>query len=122
MQSLFESIREEMPGYLSAAIGTVEPGGGLKTHSSGALDLAEGGDALHAMIRGYASTYRSLGGRMDLGSNDEVLISASRAYLLIKVDHGSGRFLAVLLSSSGNIGYLRFKMRAWIRELAADRG
>lgn len=122
MDRMFARIREEMPGYLSAASGSIEAGGGFATHHTGALDLGEAKEALQRMVGAYAQTYAALGGRVDLGSNDEVLITASRAYLLIRVDHGSGRFLAVLLSSSGNIGYLRHKMRQWLRDLVAGQG
>ncbi len=122
MDRLFARIREEMPGYLAAASGSIESGGSFTTHHTGHLDLAEARDGLVRMISGFAQTYNALGGRVDLGSNDEVLLTASRAYLLIKVDHASGRFLAVLLSSDGNIGYLRYKMRAWIRDAANGQG
>lgn len=119
MDKLFETISEEMPGYLAAAAGSLGPGGAWRAHHEGNHDLSEARAPLFAMVSAYAETYTALGGGVDVGANDEVLISASRVYLLIKVDHRARRFLAVLLSSSGNIGYLRFKMRTWIRDVVA---
>ncbi len=116
MEQLFRTIEEEIPGYLAAAAGSLD-GAGFSTHSAGDLDLAEGREPFLQMIRSYDALYRAMGGAIDLGSNDEVLITASRVYLLIKVDHGAQRFVAVLLGSSGNIGYLRFRMRDYLRGL-----
>lgn len=117
MDELFSRILEEIPGYLAAAAGSVGGQGGFYSHAKGSIDLAEQRDALVQMVRGYMDAYQGLGGAIDLGSNDELLITASRAYLLIKVDHGQHRFLAVLLNSSGNIGYLRFRMRDYLRQM-----
>jgi hypothetical protein len=35
------------------------------------------------------------------------------------VHHDKGRYVAVTLSASGNIGYLRFRMRDYLRAAAA---
>lgn len=116
--SLFTQIEQEMPGYLSAAVGSLDAGGAFSSHSAGDLDLGEQPDALRAMLRDYSTLYEGLGGRIDLGSNDEVLISATRSYILAKLDHRANRFVAVLLSSNGNIGYLRFRMRQYLSAAA----
>jgi len=116
---LFAQIEREMPGYLSAAIGSLDNSSAMSVHAAGGLSLDEAAAPLVAMVKAYTDTYEALGGRIDMGSNDEVLISASKGYLLIKVDHRSRRFIAVLLSSNGNIGFLRFQLRTWIRKLSA---
>lgn len=114
---LFSRIAEEMPGYLAAATGSLEAGASFQAHSTGSIDLTEKRESLLQMIRSYDDTYLGLGGSIDLGSNDEILITASRVYLLIKVDHDQQQFLAVMLAASGNIGYLRFRMRDYLRQL-----
>lgn len=114
-ETLFKRMEEEMPGYVAAAVGTLEPGGSFASHVAGDLDLAEVRDPLVRMLTSYSELYRGLGGALDFGSGDELLISASRAYLLVKVAHDRKRFVAVLLSSNGNIGYLRFRMREYLR-------
>ncbi len=114
----FASLEKEMPGFLSAAVGSLDQPGQLTVHTVGGLSLEEGAKELTAMVDGYVRTYAALGGRIDLGSNDELLMSASKGYLLAKVDHRSRRFVAVLLSSSGNIGFLRFRLRGILRDLA----
>lgn len=122
MEKLFASIEEEMPGYLAAAGGSVASEGGFWSHSLGSIDLAEQRDALIRMVQGYVTLYEGLGGAIDLGSNDEILITASRIYLLIKIDHAHKRFLAVSLDSNGNIGYLRFRMREYLRRVPLGEG
>ncbi len=122
MEELFASIEEEIPGYVASAGGAVDLQGGFWSHSRGAIDLAEQRDALIRMAQDYATLYEGLGGAIDLGSNDEMLVTASRIYILIKVDHAHQRFLAVALDSSGNIGYLRFRMRDYLRRMSAGEG
>jgi hypothetical protein len=117
LDELFSRIAEEMPGYLAAAAGSFQAGASFEAHSTGSIDLTEKRDALLQMIRSYNDTYLGLGGSIDLGSNDEILITASRVYLLVKVDHDQQRFIAVMLAASGNIGYLRFRIRDYLRQL-----
>lgn len=112
---LFSRIVEEMPGYLAAAAGSLKPGSKFYSHSSGRLDLADTQDRILKLVQDYVGIYDDLGGAIDFGSNDEILITASHVYLLIKIDHNSQRFIAVLLGSNGNIGYLRFRMRNYLR-------
>ncbi len=114
----FARLEQEMPGFLSAAVGHLDRPGELTVHTAGGLSLGEAEAELGAMVAGFAATYEALGGRIDLGSNDELLVSASKGYLLAKVDHRSRRYVAVLLSSSGNIGFLRFQLRGFLRALA----
>ena len=115
---LFERMREEIPGFLAAAVG--DTGGGT-WRSSGVAghDLEASREGIRAMAVAWQKVYAELGGRVDFGSHDEVLATATRGYLLVQVDHGSGRFVAVHLDSDGNIGYLRFRLRAWLKELSA---
>ena len=120
MDELFSRIVEEIPGYLAAAAGSIEAGGQFYSHAVGAINLAEKREALAKMMQYYLDAYEGHGGAIDLGSNDEILITASRVYLLIKIDHGKQRFVAVLLSSSGNIGYLRFRIRDYLRQVSTS--
>lgn|GEM_PF-2063223 len=118
VSTFFRTLEDEMPGFRSAAVGQLDQPGQLTVHAVGDLSLDEASAELSAMVGGFVGTYAALGGRIDLGSNDELLVSASKGYLLVKVDHRSKRFVAVLLSSSGNIGFLRFRLRAMLRDLA----
>lgn len=118
-QILFERIREEIPGAQAAAIGSVREGTFVtrrwEDHDLGPLERP-----LRELVRAWTEMYEGLGGPVDFGSNDEVLVSASRGYLLVRVHHASGRFVAVLLSADGNIGYLRFKIRDYLRAALAE--
>lgn len=112
---LFSRMREEIPGLTAAAAGSFDTES-FATWSAGAhQDLGEVRTALRILVGGYDALYAGLGGAMEFGSGDELLISASRGYLLVKVSHERRRFVAVLLESSGNIGYLRFRMRDYLR-------
>lgn len=117
---LFARMREEIPGFTAAAAGSYENDGYATTTTSGKLDLAEVRPALRALVAAFDAVHKGLGGAMELGSNDELLLSASRGYLLIKVNHERRRFVAVLLESSGNIGYLRFRMRDYLRRAVQE--
>ena len=114
---LFARIVEEMPGYRAAAAGSMKPGGRFYSHSAGSLDLADTQDKILKLVQAYDGIYDDLGGAIDFGSNDEILITASHVYLLIKIDHNNQRFIAVLLGSNGNIGYLRFRIRDYLRQV-----
>ena len=116
--NLFERMREEIPGFLAAAVG--DTGGGM-WRSAGAAghDLEASREGIRAMALAWQKVYAELGGRVDFGAHDELLATATRGYLLVQLDHGSGRFVAVHLDSDGNIGYLRFRLRAWLKELSA---
>jgi predicted regulator of Ras-like GTPase activity (Roadblock/LC7/MglB family) len=115
LDELFSRIVEEMPGYLAAAVGSFDSERDFYSHTTGDIDLSYMRNTIPKMVQNYADIYNGLGGAIDLGSNDEILITASRVYLLIKLNHERHQFVAVLLSSSGNIGYLRFRIRDYLR-------
>lgn len=79
---------------------------------------AEKSKMLPALVARYHAVYEGLGGKIDFGGNDELLISASRGYLMIRADHASRQFVGVLLKSSGNLGYLRFRMRNYLKQIS----
>lgn len=112
---LFALIKDEIPGYSGATIGNLD-GSGFEADTG---DLSTVGPDLAAMARSWHQTWKDLGGAVDFGSNDDLLISASKGYLLIKVAHDRQRFLAVALHANGNIGYLRFRMREYLRRTLA---
>ncbi len=112
---LFALVKDEVPGYNGAAIGNLD-GTGFEADQ---CDLASVGADLAAMARSWHQTWKDLGGAVDFGSNDDLLISASKGYLLIKVSHDRQRFIAVALHANGNIGYLRFRMREYLRRANA---
>jgi predicted regulator of Ras-like GTPase activity (Roadblock/LC7/MglB family) len=114
-EALFAQIQEEIPGYAGTVVGNLD-GSGYASHSVGDQDLAALKQAIPQMLRTYHEVYEGLGGPIDFGSNDELLMSATRGYLLVKVNHEKKRFVGVLLKSSGNLGYLRFRMRNYIKQ------
>ncbi|MEQ1568103.1 MAG: hypothetical protein ABMA64_20860 [Myxococcota bacterium] len=114
VDQLFDSIRDEIPGVIAAVVGSVR-GGPLAVRRWGAIEPAAVEQPLRQLVSSWHQMYEGLGGPVDFGSNDEVLISASRGYVLIKVHHGSGTFVGVFLSADGNIGYLRFRLREYLR-------
>jgi len=116
-QTVFHQMQTELPGYEAAAIGTL--GGSTQFHKEGAHGLDDLGPALGELIQAHANAYEGLGGRVDFGSDDELLLSASRGSVVVRLDHSRGTFLAVQLGSSGNLGYLRYRMRGWLKSLAA---
>lgn len=113
-----ETVHAEIPGATSVAVGAVD-GGLFVSRVWGGTDPAALRVDLEAIVRGWRSAWGHLGGAIDFGSNDEILISASKGYLLLRVHHDKGRYVAVTLSASGNIGYLRFRMRDYLRSAAA---
>ena len=115
IDGLFAQIQEEIPGYAGAVVGNLD-GSGYNAHTSADYDLASLNRAIPQLLRSYTEVYEGLGGPIDFGSNDELLISATRGYLLVKISHEKKRFVGVLLKSSGNLGYLRFRMRHYIRQ------
>ncbi|MBN2800740.1 MAG: hypothetical protein JXX28_16485 [Deltaproteobacteria bacterium] len=114
--NLLQQLHLEIPGYQGAAAGSIE-GGFFESHSMGDVDPQDFKSTLVSVAKQYHNLYEELGGPVDFGSNDEVLISASRGYVLVKMHHASGRFMAVFLASSGNIGYLRFRIRTYMRDV-----
>lgn len=114
IEQLFAQIREEIPGVIGAATGSFD-GSSYQAQGWGSLDIPGARAPLCAMVKGWHDTYQTLGSVVDFGSNDEVLISASKGYLLVKANHDKSKFVAVFLAASGNIGYLRFRMREYLR-------
>lgn len=110
---VFAMIKDEIPGFNGAAVGALD---GSSYESAGG-DLGAVGADLAAIARSWHQTWNDLGAAVDFGSNDDVLISATKGYLLIKVNHDKQTFLAVALLANGNIGYLRFRMRDYLRRI-----
>lgn len=117
MPDLFDQIRAEIPGYLGAAYGTID-GSNFQSHTTGELDLAHIRGPLAGLMTAWHQSYEGLGGAVDFGSNDEVLMSASRGFILVRMNHSKKRFVAVALKASGNLGYLRFRLRGWLKIIA----
>ena len=115
--ALFAQIAEEIPGYAGAVVGSLD-GRGYTAHTPPqGFDLAPLAGELPGLMARYHGVYEGLGGKIDFGGNDELLISASRGYLMVRVDHASRQFVGVLLKSSGNLGYLRFRMRNYLKQI-----
>lgn len=110
---LFAMIKDEIPGYNGAAFGALDGSG---YEADGADMNAVSGD-LCSIARSWHQTWKDLGGAVDFGSNDDVLVSATKGYLLVKVNHDKQTFLVVALKANGNIGYLRFRMRDYLRRI-----
>lgn len=118
MERLLQQVREEIPGVTGVAVGTFD-GATWASRSWGSLDVASARAPLAALVRSWHETYEAVGGAVDFGSHDEILVSASKGYLLVRASHDRARFVAVFLEASGNIGYLRFRMREYLRVAAA---
>jgi predicted regulator of Ras-like GTPase activity (Roadblock/LC7/MglB family) len=118
INELLQQIEEEIPGYEAAIAG--ELGGPvLGSHQSGQLDLAAQAASLDSMVSAYHDAYDGLGGILSLGGNDEILVTTSKHYLLTRLDHERKRFLTVAIAASGNIGYLRIKMKRYLVSVLA---
>lgn len=120
MDRLFSAMRDALPAFKGAAIGSLDQPEDVVWHDAGAA-LHEGKAEVLALLDRWRAGYEALGGRVDVGSDDEILISASRLYLLARIDHDSGVFVLVALGSQGNIGYLRFLIRGWLRAAKGAR-
>jgi predicted regulator of Ras-like GTPase activity (Roadblock/LC7/MglB family) len=116
IQEIFARIEEEVPGY-EAAIAGVIGGEPLATGSAGELDLAPQALALGEMVAAYHKAHHGLGGILTLGGNDEILVTTSKHYLLTRLHHDKGRYLTVAIAASGNIGYLRIKMKRYLEAI-----
>ncbi|NOZ93365.1 MAG: hypothetical protein GXP47_01330 [Acidobacteria bacterium] len=116
LQSLFARLPEEIPGY-EAALAARFDGTMLGSHTLGSLDLAGRLGDFVAMARSYHEAWEAFGGIIAMGGNDEILVTTTKHYILLRPHHGKGVFLAVAIASSGNIGYLRLKMKRYLDEI-----
>jgi len=116
IETVFARLPEEIPGYEAAVAGRFD-GTVLGSHSAGSLDLPGQIHHLAAMATAYHQAYESLGGIIGMGGNDEILVTTTRHYILLRPDHGHGVFLAIAIASSGNIGYLRLKMKRYLAQI-----
>ncbi len=115
-ESLFVRLPEEIPGYEAAVVARLD-GTLLGSHSAGTLDLASRTADFVAMARSYHEAWEALGGVISMGGNDEILVTTTKHYILLRPHHGKGVFLAVAIASSGNLGYLRLKMKRYLDEI-----
>ncbi len=117
----FSELREVMPGYRAAAVGRLDDQLFVADEQA-PRSLAGMRGALLELARGQRAVYDELGGVLDFGAADELLMSANRGYLLLKIHHASGVWVAVWLGAEGNIGYLRVWMRRFLAEIARGAG
>jgi len=116
LEALFARMPEEIPGYEAALAGRFD-GTILGSHTAASLDLASRSGDFVAMARGYHEAWEAFGGVITMGGNDEILVTTTKHYILLRPHHGKGIFLAVAIASSGNIGYLRLKMKRYLDEI-----
>lgn len=116
---LFQRIHDEIEGADAAATGSLREGT-FAAQRWGTLDVSELGRAVRELVHAWTELYAGLGGAVGFGSDDEIVACASRGTLLVRVHHASGRYVAVVLSDRGNLGYLRFRMRDYLRAVLAE--
>ena len=116
VDTIFSRLPEEVPGY-EAAVAARFDGTVLGGHGGETLDLPAQAGRLAAMAQAYHQAYEALGGIISMGGNDEILVTTTKHYILLRPDHGRGLFLAIAIASSGNIGYLRLKMKRYLAEI-----
>ena len=116
IETIFTRFPDEIPGY-EAAVAARFDGTVLGSHSGGTVDLPAQASRLATLAGAYHDAYEGLGGIITMGGNDEILVTTTKHYILLRPDHGRGVFLAIAIASSGNIGYLRLKMKRYLTEI-----
>ena len=116
MDAIIDDLRAGLPGFQGAALGRLDHPDEVRWTDAG-FDLAEAAEPLLDLLTAWQRAYDALGGRVDVGSEDEVLVSASKGYLLARIDHRTRWFVLVSLGSSGNVGFLRYRLRAVLKRL-----
>ena len=115
-EAVLSRIPNEIPGYEAALAATFD-GTLLGADGSGTLDLGGQIERFSAIARAHHEAYEALGGIITMGGNDEILVTTTKHYILIRPHHGRKLFLAVAIASSGNVGYLRLKMKRYMDEI-----
>jgi len=115
-EAVLSRIPAEIPGYEASLAATFD-GAVLGSGSEGAVDLGAQAERYAAMVLAHHEAYEALGGIISMGGNDEILITTTKHYILIRPHHGKRIFLAVAIASSGNVGYLRLKMKRYLDEI-----
>lgn len=114
-----EDLRSGLPAFVGAALGRLDDPDGIRWIDGDAA-LQDAAQPLITMLEAWQQAYSALGGRVDVGSEDEVLISASRLYLLARVDHRTRHFVLVGLGSEGNVAYLRYRLRGLLKRFVQE--
>ncbi len=115
-ETVLARIPAEIPGHEASLAATFD-GELLGVETEGSLDLGGRLEQYAALVRAHHEAYEALGGIISMGGNDEILITTTKHYILIRPHHGKRVFLAVAIASSGNIGYLRLKMKRYLDEI-----
>ncbi len=117
IETITSRIADEIPGFEALLAGGFD-GSVLGSHAAGPVDLGARAAEFAAMARAYHEAYEAMGGILTMGGNDEILVTTTKHYILVRPHHGKGFFLAVAIASSGNVGYLRLKMKRYLDEIA----
>jgi len=64
----------------------------------------------------YLNIYRALG-EYSVGIPKEILMSTSEIFILVRVYYNEEIFQVAVLKSDGNLGYTRFMMQQYLKEL-----
>lgn len=118
---IFAGLADIMPGFRAAAAGRLDRSDFVHAATDGA-SLAPLRGALESLAASQRAVYDELGGMLEFGAADELLMSANRGYLLLKIHHPTGLWIAVWLGGGGNIGYLRLWLRRALSDLARAEG
>jgi len=115
-EAVLSRIPTEIPGHEAALAATFD-GAVVGAVSEGEIDLGAQAERYAALVRAHHEAYEALGGIITMGGHDEILITTTKHYILIRPNHGKKIFLAVAIASSGNVGYLRLKMKRYLDEI-----
>ncbi len=69
------------------------------------------------IVKEYLETYRNLG-ELSVGLPKEILMSTTELFILVRLFYNEELFQAAILKSEANLGFTRFKLQEYVRELS----
>jgi len=72
---------------------------------------------IKAVVREYLKIYKNLG-EFSVGLPKEILMSTTELFILIRLFYNEEIFQAAILKSDANLGFTRFKLQEYVKELS----
>lgn len=114
LNQLIEQLKKEITGFISTDVVDIESGLSVAGGSISQDFDSEMASASYAdVVKANENALRFLGGDTTVGETEDILITTSKAYLLLLMFPGKKYYHGLAISRDGNLAFARIIMKKY---------
>jgi predicted regulator of Ras-like GTPase activity (Roadblock/LC7/MglB family) len=114
LNSLIDQFKQEITGFISTDIVEIESGLSIGGGSISKDFDAEVASASYAdVVKANSKALEALGGEINVGETEDILITTTKAYILLVVFPNKKYYHGLAITRNGNLAYARIVMKKY---------